>query len=103
MRDLLEKALNKGLTVSFTSENGFDVIRISSGNDVVASCSLGTTSFRASVEESLQALLLDLERKGFQMHEVHDSFPKAYNLIPVTLKQKAPDWGLLLLYLLYTL
>lgn len=66
MRDLLEKALNKGLTVSFTSENGFDVIRISSGNDVVASCSLGTTSFRASVEESLQALLLDLERKGFQ-------------------------------------
>ena len=65
MRDLLEKALNKGLTVSFTSENGFDVIRISSGNDVVASCSLGTTSFRASVEESLQALLLDLERKGF--------------------------------------
>ena len=28
MRDLLEKALNKGLTVCFTSENGFDVIRI---------------------------------------------------------------------------
>ena len=65
MRDLLEKALNKGLTVCFTSENGFDVIRISSGNDVVASCSLGSNSFRASVEESLQALLLDLERKGF--------------------------------------
>ncbi len=65
MRDLLEKALNKGLTVCFTSENGFDVIRISSGNDVVASCSLGSTSFRASVEESLQSLLLDLERKGF--------------------------------------
>ena len=65
MRDLLEKALNKGLSVSFTSENGFDVIRISSGSDVVASCSLGSSSFRASVEESLQALLLDLERKGF--------------------------------------
>ena len=65
MRDLLEKALNKGLTVCFTSENGFDVIRISSGNEVVASCSLGSNSFRASVEDSLQALLLDLERKGF--------------------------------------
>jgi hypothetical protein len=53
------------LTVCFTSENGFDVIRISSGNEVVASCSLGSNSFRASVEDSLQALLLDLERKGF--------------------------------------
>ena len=53
------------MTVCFTSENGFDVIRISSGNEVVASCSLGSNSFRASVEESLQSLLLDLERKGF--------------------------------------
>ena len=64
MRDLLEKALNKGLGVSFTTEGGFAVIRITKGADIVASCSLGSADFRASVEESLQSLLLDLERKG---------------------------------------
>ena len=46
------------------TENGFAVIRILKGEDVVASCSLGSASFRSSVEESLQSLLLDLERKG---------------------------------------
>ena len=64
MRDLLEKALNKGLSVVFSTENGFAVIRILKGDDVVASCSLGSASFRSSVEASLQSLLLDLERKG---------------------------------------
>ena len=64
MRDLLEKALKKGLCVVFSNENGFAVIRILKGDDVVASCSLGSASFRDSVEDSLQALLLDLERKG---------------------------------------
>lgn len=64
MRDLLEKALNKGLGVSFTTEGGFAVIRITKGADVVASCSLGSADFRISVEDSLQSLLLDLERKG---------------------------------------
>ncbi|MBO5531361.1 MAG: hypothetical protein SPL21_14630 [Fibrobacter sp.] len=64
MRDLLEKALNKGLGVSFTTEGGFAVIRITKGADVVASCSLGSADFRTSVEDSLQSLLLDLERKG---------------------------------------
>ena len=64
MRDLLEKALNKGLGVSFTVEGGFTVIRITKGADVVASCSLGSADFRASVEDSLQSLLLDLDRKG---------------------------------------
>ena len=64
MRDLLEKALNKGLGVSFTVEGGFAVIRITKGNDVVASCRLGSGDFRTSVEDSLQSLLLDLDRKG---------------------------------------
>ena len=64
MRDLIEKVLKKGLSVSFSEESGFSIIRICKGGDVVASCSLGSASFRASVEDSLQSLLLDLERKG---------------------------------------
>ncbi len=64
MRDLLEKALKKGLCVTFSNENGFAVIRITKDGDVVASCSLGSANFRDSVEDSLQSLLLDLERKG---------------------------------------
>lgn len=64
MRDLIEKALNKGLSVSFSNENGFSVIRISKGAEVVASCSLGSADFRSSVEDSLQSLLMDLDRKG---------------------------------------
>lgn len=64
MRDLIEKALNKGLCVSFSNENGYSVIRIAKGADVVASCSLGAADFRSSVEDSLQSLLMDLERKG---------------------------------------
>ena len=65
MRDLLEKALKKGLSVTFSNENGYAVIRITKDSDVVASCSLGSANFRDSVEDSLQSLLLDLERKGF--------------------------------------
>jgi hypothetical protein len=64
MRDLLEKALTKGLCVTVSNENGYAVIRISKDGDVVASCSLGSANFRDSVEDSLQSLLLDLERKG---------------------------------------
>ncbi|MBR4783722.1 MAG: hypothetical protein IK012_00495 [Fibrobacter sp.] len=64
MRDLLEKALKKGLSVTFSNENGYAVIRISKDSEVVASCSLGSANFRDSVEDSLQSLLLDLERKG---------------------------------------
>lgn len=64
MRDLLEKALNKGLAVSFSNEGGFAVIRLTKDGEVVASCSLGSANFRSSVEESLQSLLLDLDRKG---------------------------------------
>lgn len=64
MRDLLEKALNKGFAVNFSIEGGFAIIRILKGADTVASCSLGSGVFSANVEESLQSLLLDLERKG---------------------------------------
>lgn len=64
MRDLLEKALEKGLSVTFSTENGYSVIRINKDGESVASCSLGAANFRATVEESLQSLLLDLERKG---------------------------------------
>ena len=48
MRDLIEKVLKKGLSVSFSEEGGFAVIRICKGSDVVASCSLGSADFRAS-------------------------------------------------------
>ena len=65
MRDLLEKALKKGLGVAFSNDNGYAVIRVTNDNEVVASCSLGAANFRDSVEDSLQSLLLDLERKGF--------------------------------------
>lgn len=64
MRDLLEKALKKGLSVTFSNENGYAVIRISKAGEVIASCSLGSADFRSSVEDSLQSLLLDLDRKG---------------------------------------
>lgn len=64
MRDLLEKALKKGLSVNFSNESGYAVIRVMKENEVVASCSLGSGDFRSTVEESLQSLLLDLERKG---------------------------------------
>ncbi|MCF0222749.1 MAG: hypothetical protein HUK20_00630 [Fibrobacter sp.] len=64
MRDLLEKVLNKGLGVSFTREAGFAIIRITSGSDVVASCSVGSSDFRGSVEDSLQSLIMELDRKG---------------------------------------
>ena len=63
-RDLLEKALNKGLSVTFSNENGFSVIRICKGSEVVASCSLGSGDFRTNVEDSLQSLMMDLDRKG---------------------------------------
>lgn len=64
MRDLLEKVLKKGLSVTFSVENGFSVIRINKGDEIVESCSLGSANFRESVEESLQSLLMDLDRKG---------------------------------------
>lgn len=64
MRDLLEKALNKGLSVSFSNEGGFTIIRIAKGSEVVASCSLGVADFHTSVEDSLQSLMMDLDRKG---------------------------------------
>ncbi|MCF0224067.1 MAG: hypothetical protein HUK20_07345 [Fibrobacter sp.] len=64
MRDLLEKALEKGLSVCFSNENGFSVIRVLKNGEILKSCSLGSGSFRATVEESLQSLLLDIERQG---------------------------------------
>lgn len=64
MRDLLEKALSKGLSVVFSNENGYSVIRLNKDGETVASCSLGAADFRSNVEESLQALLMDLDRKG---------------------------------------
>ncbi|MCF0216776.1 MAG: hypothetical protein HUK21_09930 [Fibrobacteraceae bacterium] len=63
MRDLIEKVLKKNLSVSFANENGFAIIRIMKEGETVASCSVGV-DFRASVEDSLQSLLMELERKG---------------------------------------
>lgn len=64
MRDLIEKVLKKGLSVSFSEENGFSVIRICKDQEVITSCSLGSADFRSSVEDSLQSLIMELDRKG---------------------------------------
>lgn len=65
MRDLIEKLLLKGYSVLFSMEGGFPVIRIIKGTDAdhpVKSCSIGSADFRSSVEDSLQSMILDLER-----------------------------------------
>ena len=65
MRDLIEKLLQKGYSVLFSMEGGFPVIRIIKGTDVehpVKSCSLGSGDFRSAVEDTLQSMILDLER-----------------------------------------
>lgn len=65
MRDLIEKLLLKGYSVLFSMEGGFPVIRIIKGTDAehpVKSCSIGSADFRSSVEDSLQSIILDLER-----------------------------------------
>ena len=65
MRDLIEKLLLKGYSVLFSMEGGFPVIRIIKGTDAehpVKSCSIGSADFRSSVEDSLQSMILELER-----------------------------------------
>jgi hypothetical protein len=67
MRDLIEKALQLGLAISFSEEGGYPIIRLFKGEDrvtPVASCSLGVGQFKETVEDSLQELLLDIERHG---------------------------------------
>jgi hypothetical protein len=66
MRDLIEKFCNMGYAVEFSEEQGYPVIRIFKGSDrsaPIESCSLGTGTFRSAAEETLQAMLLKLERK----------------------------------------
>lgn len=65
MRDLIDKLLKKGYSVLFSMEGGFPVIRIVRGTDTarsVKSCCLGSADFCESVEESLQAMILEIER-----------------------------------------
>ena len=64
MRDLIEKALKMGFTLSFFFFVGFSIIRLLRNNQVVSNCSLGVGSFSESVEETLQSMLLDAERRG---------------------------------------
>lgn len=64
MRELLAKALKMGFSVSFSEEGGFSIIRLMRGSQVVSNCSLGAGDFNSTVEDSLQALLLDAERRG---------------------------------------
>ncbi|MEE1276027.1 MAG: hypothetical protein UHC59_03445 [Fibrobacteraceae bacterium] len=64
MRDLIEKALKMGFTLSFSEEGGFSIIRLLRNNQVVSNCSLGVGNFSESVEETLQSMLLDAERRG---------------------------------------
>ena len=53
-----------GFTLSFSEEGGFSIIRLLRNNQVVSNCSLGVGSFSESVEETLQSMLLDAERRG---------------------------------------
>ena len=49
MRDLIEKALQLGLAISFSEEGGYPIIRLFRGEDrvtPVASCSLGVGQFK---------------------------------------------------------
>jgi hypothetical protein len=65
MRDLIEKLLSMGYSVAFSEEKNYPVIRLYKGEDRVtplSSCSLGVGQFRASVEDTLQGMILDLER-----------------------------------------
>ena len=64
MRDLIAKALNLGFTLSFSEEGGFTIIRLLRGTETVSNCSVGVGSFSEQAEDSLQALLLDAERRG---------------------------------------
>ena len=64
MRDLIEKALKMGFTLSFSEEGGFSIIRLLRNNQVVSNCSLGVGNFSESVEETLESMLLDAERRG---------------------------------------
>ena len=64
MCDLIEKALKMGFTLSFSEEGGFSIIRLLRNNQVVSNCSLGVGNFSESVEETLQSMLLDAERRG---------------------------------------
>jgi hypothetical protein len=64
MRDLIEKALKMGFTLSFSEEGGFSIIRLLRNNQVVSNCSLGVGNFSESVEETLQSMLLDAERRA---------------------------------------
>jgi hypothetical protein len=64
MRDLIEKALKMGFTISFSEEGGFSIIRLLRGEQIVSNCSLGVGTFSEVVEETLQSMLLDAERRN---------------------------------------
>ena len=64
MRDLIEKALKMGFTLSFSEEGGFSIIRLLRNNQVVSNCSLGVGNFSESLEETLQSMHLDAQRRG---------------------------------------
>lgn len=68
MRDIIEKLMAKGLVVVFNEAAGIPVIRLYKGEELtsatlVATCSLNSGKFREGVEEALNAMLLDLDRK----------------------------------------
>ena len=47
MRDLIEKALKMGFTISFSEEGGFSIIRLLRGEQIISNCSLGVGTFSA--------------------------------------------------------
>lgn len=68
MRDVLEKLMEKGLTVVLSEEAGIPVVRLYRNGDLtatglVATCSLSPGKFREGIEDALNAMLLDLARK----------------------------------------
>jgi len=68
MRDILEKLMSKGLKVVLSEEAGVPVVRLYKGDEMnaatlVATCRLSPGMFREGIEEALNSMLLDLDRK----------------------------------------
>ncbi len=66
MREILLKLIEKGLTVVLSEEAGVPVIRLYKGNVsegvLVNTCRLGAGTFRETIEDALNSMLLEIDR-----------------------------------------
>jgi len=68
MRNILEKLMSLGYKVVLSEEVGVPVVRLYKGDEfgagnLVSTCRLTPGTFRETIEETLNSMLLDLERK----------------------------------------